>query len=302
MFLVSSKLRSLLAFRKFLRPTLQKTLVFILTFCLGLGTSLLVFKMTTVEIPILGFHDIIDLSNPEERPPQRPPQDGDYTKQDLAVFLEYLAKNNYWFLSAPELYDYFLSDNKKPIPKERKKQKPIMLAFDDGYKSAHKNILAVLEDIEQHNGQKLKVVWFINPAFLGLHGSQLDRISCEDLRTGLKKGYYDIQSHGLNHLNLTQIDSKKLDRELKLSQQELRDCTKGLDPDNRVASQIAYPFGAVNPQVEKQVARYYLTGYLYNSRILRPTYLKNKYLIPRLSVAETMSVARLKLLAAGGWL
>ncbi|MDY7014326.1 MAG: polysaccharide deacetylase family protein, partial [Cyanobacteriota bacterium] len=132
--------------------------------------------------------------------------------------------------------------------------------------------------------------------------SQLDRISCPDLREGVEKGYYDVQSHGLNHLNLTKIDNQKLDRELLESQKQLKTCLKDLASEKTVASHIAYPFGAINSSTRKRVAQYYLTGYLYNSRILRPSFLKDRYLIPRLSVDDKMSVARLKVLAAGGWL
>ncbi|MDY6782125.1 MAG: polysaccharide deacetylase family protein [Cyanobacteriota bacterium] len=271
----------------------------ILAFSLGLGLALLTFKITTVEIPVFGFHDIIDLDNPAEQLPQRSPQAGDYSKQNLSVFLNYLVKQNYWFLSTSDLYDYFLNDPKKPIPEAHKSQKPILLTFDDGYKSAHRNILSILEAIERQEGQKIKIVWFINPAFLGIRGSQLDRVDCTDLREGVKRGYYDVQSHGLNHLNLTQIDDEKRDRELLESRKQLKACLGDLDA--RFASHIAYPFGASNSRVRQHVSRYYLTGYLYNSRILRPSRLKSKYSIPRLSVDDKMSVARLKILAAGFW-
>jgi peptidoglycan/xylan/chitin deacetylase (PgdA/CDA1 family) len=291
----------LIQFCKFHRSTLKKILATILAFFLGLGIALLTFKLTTVEIPIFGFHDIIDLDNPAEQAPQRPAQAGDYSKQNLTLFLDYLVQHNYWFLSTSDLYDYFLNTPKKPIPRAHQKQKPILLTFDDGYKSAHQNLLAILEDIEQREGKKIKIVWFINPAFLGIRGSQLDRISCSDLREGFKRGYYDVQSHGLNHLNFTQIDDQKLDRELLESQKQLKTCLEDLDLEERTASHIAYPFGAINSRAQMHVSQYYLTGYLYNSRILRPSLLKNKYLIPRLSVDDKMSVVRLETLAAGFW-
>ncbi|MBD2577539.1 polysaccharide deacetylase family protein [Oscillatoria sp. FACHB-1406] len=302
MLLVPRKLRSLFQRPQVKTPLLKKIFAIALLFCVGLGISLTIFEITTVEVPVLGFHDVIDISNPEELPPKRLSQEGDYTKQKLATFIEDLVRENYWFLSTAELYDYFLSPHKRAIPKEHQNQNPLLLTFDDGYKSAHKNILAIAEDIERRYGKKIKIVWFINPAFLGHHGTKLERISCNDLRTGLERGYYDVQSHGLNHLNLTQIPDKQLDRELKVAKEELKTCTQGLDPDNLVASQIAYPFGAVNARVKERVARYYKAGYLYNSRILRPKYLKDNYLIPRLTIYNEVSVKRLKILAAGGWL
>ncbi|MGD2181730.1 polysaccharide deacetylase family protein [Lusitaniella coriacea] len=273
-----------------------------IAFFFGILLTLAIYKTTVIEIPVFGFHDIVDLENSQEQPPNRPLANEDFSKQDLATFIEYLVKKNYWFLSSQELYDYFLREDKLPLPKERKKKKPVLLSFDDGYQSAHNNILAILEDIEKRYNKKIKIVWFINPAFMGKDGSQLAHASCQELRVGVEKGYYDIQSHGLHHENLILLDPKKLEIELAESQKQLKDCTETLDSSQNFATHIAYPFGAVNPQVEKETAKYYLSGYLYNSRILRPSRLKNRYLIPRLTVNKKTTLAKLKLLAAGGWL
>lgn len=281
---------------------LKKLGLLFLAFFFGLAIALFIFKLTVVEIPVFGFHDIIDLENPAEIPPQRPSVDGDYSKQELENFIEHLVRENYWFLSTQDLDLYFLSDRKKTIPEERRKQHPILLSFDDGYTSAHKNILAILENIEKKYQQKIKVVWFINPAFMGRPGSQLDHASCKDLRLGLKKGYYDLQSHGLTHHNLTDLSTEKLTFELSESQRMLRECTQDLDSDKIVATHLSYPFGAVNKTVEQATAKYYQAAYLYNSRILRPASLKNKYQIPRLTIYTGTPLSKLKILAAGGWL
>jgi len=99
-----------------------------------------------VRIPIIGFHDIVDTRNPADLPPRRLAFPTDYTKQDFSVFLEYLIKENYWLLSSQDLYVYFI-DKSQPVPAKNLGKKPIMLAFDDGYKGVHENALSLLEKL-----------------------------------------------------------------------------------------------------------------------------------------------------------
>ncbi len=276
---------------------------FLLALILGLVLTRVMFETITDEIAIFGFHDIINLDNPNELPPKRTESDGDYTKQDLEKFIDSLVLDNYWFLSSQELYDYFLSVNNKKIPDEHQGQKKVMLTVDDGYKSAHVNLMSLAESIEEKYGKKIKIVWFLNPSFLGINGVELDHASCEDLRAGLEKGFYDLQSHGANHKDLTTLKVKDLEKELLNSQQILKECTQDLDSNKTVASHIAYPFGEVNDQVEKYVAKYYLSGYLYNNLPLKlGWWSKNNYRIPRVSIHSRIPVKKLVWIASGGWL
>jgi poly-beta-1,6-N-acetyl-D-glucosamine N-deacetylase len=260
-------------------------------------------EFITVEIPIFGFHDIVNIQNPKERPPQRPDFPGDYSQQNLATFLEYLVSNNYWFLSSQELYDYFLANPKQEVPAEYRDRKKVMITFDDGNKTIYTHLLPILEQLQNKYGTKNKAVVFINSGFLGRPNSLIKKVNCQDLRDGLQKGFYDIQSHGLNHENLTKISLKALDRELSEDQIRLRKCTQDLDPNQTVASHIAYPFGAVNKQVDQYVAKYYFSGYLYDSLKLKLRFFPhNKYRISRLTVNSKHSAKRLISLASGNWL
>jgi peptidoglycan/xylan/chitin deacetylase (PgdA/CDA1 family) len=276
---------------------------FLLAFILTFIIHKIIVAMVTVKIPIFGFHDIVDIKNSKEIPPLRPDFQSDYSQQDLEVFLDYLVRNNYWFMTTQELYDYYLSNPRKPIPPEHRYQKKVMITFDDGYKSVYTRVLPILKKLERKYGRKAKVVLFINPAFMGRHGTVLDKASCLELRKGFKKGFYDLQSHGLNHENLTTISPKSLERELLESQIQLRKCTYGLDGNKTVANHLAYPYGATNKNVEKNVSKYYLSGYLYNSLTFSLGFFKPpKYYISRLTANQTQSVEHLKNMAAGGWL
>jgi poly-beta-1,6-N-acetyl-D-glucosamine N-deacetylase len=281
----------------------KRIIRFLLAFFLTLISYQVILELITVEIPIFGFHDVVDIQNTQEIPPQRQDFPGDYSQQNLEPFLESLVANNYWFLSTQELYDYFLANPKKIVPAEYRDRKKVLISFDDGNKSIYTHLLPILEKLENKYGTKNKAVVFINSGFFGTNNSLIKKVNCQDLRDGFQKGFYDIQSHGLNHENLTKISLKALDRELAEDQIRLRKCTQDLDPNQTIASHIAYPFGAVNKQVDKYVTKYYKSGYLYDSLKLKlRLFPPNKYRISRLTVNSKHSAKRLINLASGSWL
>lgn len=169
----------------------------------------LILNLSAPQIPILGFHSIIDIENPDEKGIQGSPLPGmDYTKQDLREFLDYLVRHNFWFISTQELYDYFITKSKH-IPPEHLGQRPIMISFDDSYKTFYTNLLPVLQDLQNKYSRKVKVVLFINPGTMAKSERKTSyNITCKNLRRGLRKGFYDIQSHGQNHKKLTELNIK----------------------------------------------------------------------------------------------
>lgn len=282
--------------RKFLFRLLHKAkfiyLLLVLTISLGLsGWSV---EPTSVRIPIIGFHDIIDIQNPADLPPRRLAFETDYTKQNLSVFLEYLFKQKYWFLSSQDLYVYFIKKS-QPIPTQHLGRKPIMLSFDDGYEGVHTNGLPLLEKLSFIYKEKGKFVLFVNPHFLGVDmgGDFLPHTSCSELRTGYQNGFYDVQSHGFSHKNLTRLSGKDLEFEIAKSKSALRKCMGDLDKNKAIGAHIAYPYGALNRKVEKILPKYHLTGFLYNDGYLRVKRLRNNYRISRMTVSKDMSPAEL---------
>jgi peptidoglycan/xylan/chitin deacetylase (PgdA/CDA1 family) len=235
--------------------------------------------VTEPVIPILGFHGIIASKTPTSQFGEM-----NYPQQDIEKILEYLIRNNYWFLTTQDLYNFFLKKSKK-LPNEYSNQKPIMISFDDGYKTVHTNLLPILSKLEKKYGKKIKVVLFINPGIMERQGSTSStHLGCHELREGLKKGFYDIQSHGLNHKDLTILTRRELVKELQQAQIKLRRCTQDLDPQQQVASHLAYPYGAYNKKVQYYASKYYLSGYLYNNEVLNYGCLKNYYAISRIPI------------------
>jgi hypothetical protein len=81
-----------------------------LAFIVVLATIWLILNLTAAKIPLLGFHTIIDIHKQEDRPFQASVfQAMNYFKPDMEVLLDYLVQQNYWFISAQELYDYFFN-------------------------------------------------------------------------------------------------------------------------------------------------------------------------------------------------
>jgi poly-beta-1,6-N-acetyl-D-glucosamine N-deacetylase len=263
------------------------------SFALILTTTILSY-ITAPKVPILGFHGIHDATQPNVGMIQNPiAQRMSYSMQDLETVIDYLLSHNYWFLSAQDLYDFFVTENRE-IPPEHFGQKPIMLSFDDSYKTIYTNLLPTLEKLETKYSKQVKAVLFINPATLTKPGyPSTTYLSCDDLRTGFSKGLYDIQSHGFSHKKLTEVSPADLNTELAQAQTQLRGCMAGLANPEAIAAHIAYPYGASNPKVEAAAAQYYSSGFLYNSKVLRFCWLKNRYAISRFTVNREKSAARL---------
>lgn len=244
-----------------------------------------------ISIPIFSLHEIVDLNNLPKTSLQNLSLYIN-TKQDLEKFLDYLVRNNYWFLSAQELYDYFLTKS-KPIPSKHLSQKTILLSFDDGYKGVHTYLFPVLESLKKKYGRTAKLVLFINPSSV----NSSTHITCEDLRKGLSQGFYDIQSHSFNHYALTELSSEQLTFELAEAQRAIRQCTQGLYPGRPVALHLAYPYGFFDARVQIQASKYYLSGYSSENRILQADKLTNKYQIPRLNITKETSLTKMIQLA-----
>lgn len=249
-------------------------------------------KSPWVRVPVLGFHDLVDTKE-ELVQSQRPLVSTDYEKRQLYSFLNYLVVNDYWFLSSQDLFVHFIQKS-QPIPAEYENRKPVMISFDDGYTGVHDHVLPILKDLEYIYREKVKVVLFVNPAYMGVNiPPYIPHMSCEDLRDGFERGYYDIQSHGYSHQNLTKLDANNLRIELEKGKSKLREYTQDLDRNQLVGAHIAYPFGALFARVERYLRRYHLTGYLYDHRVSRPTQLKNPFRISRIQVNKDTQIHEL---------
>lgn len=243
-------------------------------------------------IPILGFHDIVDENNPKEIPPNRRRFEIDYSLSKMEKFLEYLIKNNFWFLTSDEFFNYFVLES-KPVPAEFLNRKPVFLTFDDGYKGMYTNLLPLLEKLNKKYGVQATVTLFINPGLMKVIDGDLHYVTCEEIEEGLQKGYFDIQSHGLTHLKLTQLQPKELSFEMAQSKMILRQCLRKQNKNN-IARFLAYPYGAFNQSVQKYASRHYAGAFAYNNKLFIPKdRVNNKFKISRIIVNSNKSVNEL---------
>ena len=238
------------------------------------------------DFKVLSFHDIVQTMTATSEP-------DDVTADNLINYFSWLKANGYTVVSIQDVIN--AKNGGKSLP-----NKAIVLTFDDGYKSAHNNLMEILPEIEQRYGKKIKIVFFINPGFMGKEGNY-NHATCEDLRQGYSQGYYDLQSHGQNHENLTQISLLRAQSELSRAQKDLKACVGDLDNGKEVANHFAYPFGATNDEVAKLTAKYYQSSYLYNSHALHPLHDKDKYRLSRFTVNRETSLHKLQAQARGSW-
>lgn len=275
-----------------------KVLSLILIFCLSVALSGWTLNTRTVQIPIFGFHDIVNPENPEDLPPQRPRLDMDYYQQDFANFLDYLGRENYWLISAQDLLIYFI-EKTQPIPLKHLGEKPVMITFDDGYKGVHKYGLPILKLVNQVYETQGKFVLFINPRYLGVPGNEeiLDHLTEADLIEGFSQGLYDVQSHGYSHHDLTKLREPDLNFELAKSKNILRSILEDVDRNKVTGAHVAYPYGAMNRKIEKVLPKYHLTGFLYNDRVLRVNSSTRRYRLSRIAVSKKRTVQDLIRLA-----
>jgi poly-beta-1,6-N-acetyl-D-glucosamine N-deacetylase len=266
-------------------------IIFYLTLILLIISNQWVSAANSINIPIFSLHDIVDLNNLPTSSFQSLSLYNN-TKQDLEKFLDYLIRNNYWFLSTQELSDYFI-EKSQPLPSEHLSQKPIMLTFDDGYKGVHTYLFPILESLQNKYGRSAKLVLFVNPSSI----NSARHLTCDELRQGLVNGFYDIQSHSFHHYDLTKLSDEQLIFEFAEAQKAIRQCTQGLDHNKTVGLHLAYPYGSYDTRVQLQASKYYLSSYSFENIPLQPNQLTNKYQIPRLNIIKNTSLTKMIQLA-----
>jgi peptidoglycan/xylan/chitin deacetylase (PgdA/CDA1 family) len=122
----------------------------------------------------------------------------------------------------------------------------VILTFDDGYKSQYTTVKPILDNY----GYKGTFYVVCNYA----QKEDTDRMNWNDIQDLQKQGH-DIGSHSMNHADLTNIPSYRIDYEIGISKQCLE------SHDIKVTS-FAYPFakGSENDSIINTVAKYYTLG------------------------------------------
>jgi peptidoglycan/xylan/chitin deacetylase (PgdA/CDA1 family) len=149
-----------------------------------------------------------------------------------------LAKQGYQTISLTDFCNWQALSTKLP-------RKPLILTFDDG----HDGFLELAAPtLIKHN---FRATIFVIGGQLGqevhLKGGPPFKIMSRKQASTLSDIGFDIENHGLNHLNWTQIREDDLRREISESADILEQAT------GRTVKFAAYPYGHVTPHVRSVV-------------------------------------------------
>ena len=178
-----------------------------------------------IDVPIICYHSVI----PDNKSTYN------FHPDQLEAHLKYFKENNYQAITALQ----FMKLQKMPefFPK-----KPIMLTFDDGYKSHYQYVLPLLQKYG------MQATFFVCPELIA---EKSDRsLTWGELREMARAGM-DIQSHTMSHPDLAELAVKgdpeslsKLEYELKSSKEIIEEKLK------RKVNLLAYPYGYFTKEVE----------------------------------------------------
>lgn len=148
-----------------------------------------------VDIPILMYHHI-DIAGPTADAIRR---DLSVPPASFAAQMSYLARNGYHAISVLDLVEYLATG--KPLPPS-----PVVLTFDDGYLDNYTNAFPVLK------GLGFTGTFFIITDFVG----QGEYMSWEHAARMATLGM-DLESHTLDHPDLTTLSADRLSRQMSES-------------------------------------------------------------------------------------
>lgn len=169
-------------------------------------------KYNNEGIPILMYHSVkYEKDNPVR-----------ISEDKFSEQMKYLKDNSYTTLTLDEAYEFF--QNNVPIPK-----KSVVLTFDDGYVDNYTNAYPILKKY----GFKATIFVITNVIGTGEYLTESQIIE-------LDKNGIDIQSHTVNHENLSELSYDKQLATLKNSKEFLEKLL------NKEIKYIAYPFGKYN--------------------------------------------------------
>ena len=151
-------------------------------------------------VPILMYHVIGD-----------PPSDAPYpdlyvSREDFAGQMASLKQKGYVAVTQQEVYDAWHQGGRLPA-------KPVVVSFDDGYAGIYKRALPAMRRLGWPGVVNLELKVLGQPEEGGLSPQQVK---------GLIRAGWEINSHTINHTDLTTVDAATLRSELVDSRAEIK--------------------------------------------------------------------------------
>jgi uncharacterized repeat protein (TIGR01451 family) len=236
----------------------------------------------SVRVPVLMYHNLATVST-------------DYYTTSTAGFkADMLALKAYGYtaVSSQDVLDYRAGVKTAPA-------KPIMITFDDGFESVLTLALPIISD----PAINFKVTAFVVPNWVRPDnvqgGHPTDALSWSEIRTLDASGFVDVESHTIDHADLTTLSPAALAAELVNSkntiEQQLNLNKQSTDPQKHVTA-LAYPYGTYNDAVEMAIWRAGYTVALQVGDLVEMTS-ADKFAIERVQITQQTSVQ----LDSSGW-
>ena len=220
-----------------------------------------VYPAPRTPVPILMYHVIGDVPADARLPAL-------YVSPDrFAIQVRALQRAGYHGVTLQQVHNAWRRAGKLP-------RRPVVVSFDDGSEGQVRHALPLLREVG----------W---PGVLNLTWRFLPDIGGESAVRRLVRAGWEIDSHSLNHPDLTQLSAAELRRELKLSRTRIKRAFGA-----RAANFFAYPSGRYDARVKRAVrAAGYLAATTVEARFVKPT--ADPYALGRIQVDGGMSATAL---------
>lgn len=139
-------------------------------------------------VPILMYHDIV--TNVKNNSAQ-------VSVEQFKSQLSTLLNEGYTPINFVDYMNY--KEGKGGLPK-----KPILITFDDGYKSNYTNAYPVLRD------KSIEATFFVPTKVVGKQTTANNHFTWEQAKEMEKSGLIDIQSHTYSHCNMSKLGENEL--------------------------------------------------------------------------------------------
>ncbi|KRM27542.1 polysaccharide deacetylase family protein [Schleiferilactobacillus harbinensis] len=219
-------------------------------------------KADTIQFPILMYHELAD---------NQPNNSWYVPVREFAQEMQWLRDNGYYFLNTQEAYTV-LTTNQAPS------DKLVWLTMDDGYESWFTKGLPII----QQNGVHGTMFLITNTGGLTRQQAVI-----------MKENGMDIESHTVNHFDLSQLPDYQQKQEMLGAKQYLDSTYQ----QNTTA--IAYPYGNYNDATKTEAAA---SGYTLGLRIHDGLASKDNglYSLNRIKVSPGLTAAQFQYLVEHG--
>ncbi len=209
------------------------------------------------EVPILMYHVIEDFNGPLEQLYVSPLE---FRKQ-----MEFLQKHNFHTVPVCDVLNHWKYGQALPA-------NPIVLSFDDGYRSIYTQAFPILKEYG-----------FIGTLYLCTNKIDTESGLTTEMIKEMSLHGFEIGSHTVSHPDLTKINTARLSQEIKDSKSVLESLV------GQEVSTFCYPSGQSNLSVREEVQE---AGYLgaVTTRYGYASADQNSYLLNRIRVNKKDSL------------